>query len=200
MGDCSLTMIYRGETMDSDSSAKVRETLEPSVVNIVATADLKQRVDLHSVAELEYVIYDSEIYGGRVAYLKTPDMEGKVSIFNSGKLISVGTRTKGQAQKELQRTADILSKYGLIRSLQVTTITRNIVATLNHHRPIDLEMLAIEKFPVIYEPDQFPGAIMKLTEQKATALIFASGKMIITGISSYRQLKRALEEIDKLVI
>ena len=59
---------------------------------MVATGDLTQQVSLEDISRLPYTIHDQEIYGGRVAYLKTPEMHGKVSIFPSGKLISVGTR------------------------------------------------------------------------------------------------------------
>ena len=64
-----------------------------NIVNVVATADLAQRVDIQEIAEIPYTIHDSEIYGGRVTYLKTPQMYGKVTIFPSGKLISVGTKS-----------------------------------------------------------------------------------------------------------
>jgi TATA-box binding protein (TBP) (component of TFIID and TFIIIB) len=64
-----------------------------TIVNVVATADLNQEVDLFELANLKEIVYDSEIYGGRVAYFKLSDMEGKVSIFSSGKMISVGTKS-----------------------------------------------------------------------------------------------------------
>lgn len=183
--------------MDVNDSTKASKFSELSIVNIVTTADLKQRVDLHSVAKLKYVIYAREIYRGLAAYLKTPDMCGKVSIFSSGKLISVGTRKFVQAKKDLQHTADVLSENGLIDLIQVIPRTRNIVAILVLSRTIDLELLT--HLPVIYEPEQFPGAILKLTDPKATVLIFASGKMVITGVSTLKQLKVVAEKVDQLI-
>ena len=83
-------------------------SLKPKIVNLVATGDLKQSVSLPEVAKIRYTIYDQEIYGGRVAYLKTPRMHGKTSVFPSGKLISVGTRSPEEAQSDLQYTAEDL--------------------------------------------------------------------------------------------
>ena len=183
--------------MDVNASTKASKTANLSIVNIVVTADLKQRVDLRSVAKLKYVIYDFEIYRGLAAYLKTPDMDGKVSVFSSGKLISVGTRKYDQARKDLQHTADVLSENGLIDPIQVTPRMRNIVATLVLPRTIDLELLS--HLPVIYEPEQFPGAILKLAEPKATVLIFASGKMVITGVSTQKQLAVVAEKVNQLI-
>ena len=76
--------------------------MKPEIVNVVATADLQQQVSLTEISRLPHTIHDQEIYGGRVAYLKTPEMHGKVTIFPSGKLISVGTRSPQQAQEDIQ--------------------------------------------------------------------------------------------------
>ena len=55
------------------------------IVNLVATGDLKQTVDLHKLSKLRNVDFDKNTYGGKVAYYKTENMIGKVSIFSSGK-------------------------------------------------------------------------------------------------------------------
>ena len=157
--------------------------MEPEIVNVVATADLKQKVDLMETSKLPHTIHDQEIYGGRVAYLKTPEMHGKVTIFPSGKLISVGTKSPSQAQEDLEKTHETLSEHGLIKPTKITMNLRNLVALLNLQKTIDLETLANEQH-VIYEPEQFPGAILKTPTPKATYLIFASGKIIIQGTRS----------------
>ena len=41
---------------------------------------------------LQEISITSDVYGRRAAYLKTKEMQGKVSIFSSGKMISVGTK------------------------------------------------------------------------------------------------------------
>jgi TATA-box binding protein (TBP) (component of TFIID and TFIIIB) len=43
-----------------------------------------------------------------VPYLKKPGMHGKVTIFTSGKMISVGTKRREEAETDLQETADTL--------------------------------------------------------------------------------------------
>lgn len=101
---------------------------ELEIVNVVATADLKQRVNLIQVSQLDDITHDQEIYGGRVAYLKTPDMYGKVTIFPSGKLISVGAKSPEQAQQDLETTVETLATGGLINSIKVEAELRNIVA------------------------------------------------------------------------
>ncbi len=166
------------------------------IVNIVATADLTQPVDLKEVARIRHTIHGPEIYGGRVAYLKTPTMHGKTTIFPSGKLISVGTTTREQAQHDLQETVDTLSQANLIKPVSVTANVRNIVALLTLPNPIPLEQL--EEPNSIYEPEQFPAAIVKSNEPKATYLIFNSGKIIISGVKTEEELEKAVVVVTEI--
>src|SRR2546425_12880017 len=61
-----------------------------NVVNLIATAELKQRVDLESLSRVSGFRYDPAVY--RCAYFNDEVTRGKVSIFGTGKMISVATR------------------------------------------------------------------------------------------------------------
>jgi len=52
-----------------------------SIVNVVATAALGQRVDLEELGRYPQIVHDAEIYGGRVAYFRAPKVAGEVTIF-----------------------------------------------------------------------------------------------------------------------
>jgi len=156
------------------------------IVNIVATADLGQQVELTEIAKIRHTIHDPDIYGGRVAYLKTPTMHGKTTIFPSGKLISVGTKSREQAKHDLQETARTLSCAKLIQPVNTTANVRNIVALLTLPNPIPLEQL--EEPNTVYEPEQFPAAVVKSNEPKATYLLFSSGKIIMSGVKTEEEI------------
>lgn len=160
------------------------------IVNLVATVDLGQKVDLVRLSELEYVLFDHEVYGGRVAYIKAPEMHGKVSVFFSGKMISVGSCSEDEAQHDLTLTKDMLVQNGLIEQVDVEVIVRNIVATTVSDHTVDLEALSYEA-SALYEPEQFPAVIYKILEPKTTFLIFNSGKIVIIGAKSVEHLEKA---------
>ena len=82
--------------------------MKSEIVNVVATAALNQKVDLEEIKKFNDVFHDSNVYGGRVAYFKTSNMQGKVSIFTSGKMISVGTKHEETAFQELEAAKDFL--------------------------------------------------------------------------------------------
>lgn len=169
------------------------------VVNVVATASVNQTIDFNELVKCKEIIYSSSIYGGGVAYFKTEKMEGKVSIFLSGKMISVGTKSESKAFSELAFVIDYLSAEGLIKKVEPSPKIQNLVVMADFEHQIDLEDFS-EKTRAIYEPEQFPGAILRITEPfKTSILIFASGKTIITGLKSSNQIEPVIQRIKKLL-
>ena len=168
------------------------------IVNVVATADLEQPVDLVEISKLPFMIHSPDKYGGRVAYLKTPDMKGKVSIFSSGKLISVGTKSPEQAHKDMDTTVKILTSEGSIKPISIEAELRNIVAVQNLGTTVDLEEMALI-VNGIYEPEQFPGLILRQDKPKVTYLVFSSGKIVIAGSKSLEDLDKAASIIKEII-
>ena len=172
------------------------------VVNVIATAALDRPVDLEFLHELfpHKVVHDQEIYGGRAAYFKSKDMEGKVSIFPSGKMISLGTRSVKKAKQELALVAKTLNA-----TLKTEPKIHNIVATANLGFEVDLYRIAsLKKMKAIYEPDQFPGAIVHLPLPEnaivASILLFASGKLICVGLKDPKDVHVAIEQLLAMII
>jgi transcription initiation factor TFIID TATA-box-binding protein len=170
-----------------------------AIVNVVATAALDQELGFSEIREQKWVFHDFDVYGGRVAYLKMPCMEGKISLFPSGKMISIGTKSEKKAYSELRIAMEYLVKKGYVKSVKLRPKTQNIVVTVNFDTGVDLEKLA-EDSSSIYEPDQFPGAILRIEAPlKASVLIFASGKAVITGLTSSKQIEQIVSRLQDLI-
>ncbi len=79
----------------------------------------------------------------------------------------------------------------------------NMVASANFNVELDLFALAREVDTIEYEPEQFPGAILKLTKAangvKASLLLFKNGKVICTGARSEEDVEKALKSTVKLI-
>ena len=161
-----------------------------TIVNLIATAELKQPVDLEKLVYVEGFLYDTAIY--RCAYLKDNKTRSKVSIFSSGKMISVGSRSLRVARHDLNYAAKRLTELGLISPTKLKVRVQNIVATAKLGHQIDLEKLAEALPSVIYEPEQFPGAIYYAKElEGASVLIFANGKLVFAGLREESSLETA---------
>ena len=76
---------------------------------------------------------------------------------------------------------------------------QNIVATTNLEHDIPLIKLAEALPNTEYNPEQFPGLVMRIKEPKTSALIFSSGKVVCTGAKSIAKVKLAIQEIIKHV-
>jgi transcription initiation factor TFIID TATA-box-binding protein len=168
------------------------------IVNVVSTADLQQQVDLKEIAALPHTIHDPEIYGGRVTYLKTPEMYGKSTIFPSGKLINVGSKSPEQAAHDLRFTSKYLERHNLIEPVSINSNTRNLVAVTTFTGNISLEDVS-DLIGAMYEPEQFPGAILKLDKTNATYLIFQSGKIVIVGTKKVEELEKSVQLIHEIL-
>lgn len=71
---------------------------------------------------------------------------------------------------------------GVLMSFRIKI--ENVVASASLGVPIKLEKLVANLDGIEYEPEQFPGLVMRLKDPKAAALIFSSGKIVCTGAKS----------------
>jgi len=176
----------------------LRSMVKATIVNVVATASLKEKIDLEELERFEEFRHDPQVYGGRVAYFKSQSMRGRVIIFSSGKMISVGTTSEKEAYRELELAQEFLAREGLVKPRVLQFETQNIVVVANLEQKLDLERL-VKTPKIIYEPEQFPGAMVKIAEPyKATILIFASGKAVVTGLKSSSQIEAIVQELARI--
>ncbi|NQZ84423.1 MAG: TATA-box-binding protein [Nanoarchaeales archaeon] len=79
-------------------------------------------------------------------------------------------------------------------ALAKTKIVNIVISTSLDHK-IPLERLIMDLPNTEYNPEQFPGLIMKIREPKASFLIFSSGKVVCTGTKSLDEVELALEKL-----
>jgi len=170
-----------------------------SIVNLVATAELRQFVDLERLVEVHGFLYDTAIY--RCAYLKDDKTKAKISIFSTGKMISFGTKSYEDAKHDLNYAAKRVADLGLVTRVRINAKLQNIVATGDVGHTLDLERLALMLPNVTYEPEQFPGVIYHAKElEGASILIFASGKVVLAGLKRHGLMdvgKRVLTDLTQ---
>jgi len=74
----------------------------------------------------------------------------------------------------------------------------NIVATVTLDQGLDLGAIARSIPNVEYDPEEFPGLVLRLDNPKLTALVFSTGKMVITGAKSTQMLIKGFKRILRL--
>jgi len=74
---------------------------------------------------------------------------------------------------------------------------QNIVATTDLKHDIPLIKLAEVLPNTEYNPEQFPGLVMRIKDPKTSALIFSSGNVVCTGAKSLTKVKESIQQIIK---
>ena len=74
---------------------------------------------------------------------------------------------------------------------------QNVVATVitEIKEKIDLKIIARAYPDIEYNPERFPGLVMRVIKPKATGLIFSTGKMVITGMKRHTEAPSVVNQI-----
>jgi len=73
----------------------------------------------------------------------------------------------------------------------------NVVASATIDQKLDLYDIQ-KKFPSVeYNPEQFPGAVFRIKNPKASTLLFSTGKMVCTGSKSSVLAVKAVNTVVK---
>ena len=73
----------------------------------------------------------------------------------------------------------------------------NIVVSTALEKEIPLEKMAATLPNTEYNPEQFPGLVLRIKEPKTSALIFSSGKVVCTGARNLEDVDRSIQSIIK---
>jgi len=79
-------------------------------------------------------------------------------------------------------------------------LIHNVVATANLGVSLDLKKIALTARNAEYNPRRFSAVIMRIREPKSTALVFRSGKLVVTGTRSEEEAKRAARKFGRVIM
>ena len=169
-----------------------------NIENVVASATLKQKVDLNAVVKsYPGVEYRPEQFPGLVFRLKRP--KTATLIFNSGKMVCTGAKSEKEAKRAVMKIIKELKKGGIIIISKPELKIQNIVASASLGGTIDLERAAFELGKTMYEPEQFPGLIYRMDDPKVVILLFASGKLVCTGAKREQDVYEAVNKLHEIL-
>ncbi len=71
----------------------------------------------------------------------------------------------------------------------------NIVVSTSLGHDIPLEKMAATLSNTEYNPEQFPGLVIRIKDPKTSALIFSSGNVVSTGARSIEKVEESVQKI-----
>jgi transcription initiation factor TFIID TATA-box-binding protein len=82
----------------------------------------------------------------------------------------------------------------------VRPVIQNVVATVNLAlKPLDLKEIALRARNAEYNPKRFAAVIIRIRDPKTTALVFASGKVVVTGAKIESDAKAAAKKYAGII-
>ena len=71
----------------------------------------------------------------------------------------------------------------------------NLVVTTSLEHKLYLEKIASTLSNVEYNPEQFPGLVLRIKEPKTSSLLFTSGRVVCTGAKDMATAKKAIHKV-----
>ncbi len=165
------------------------------IINIVAMGSLTLDEEALDLAKIEAVIPVKHPNYFPCVMFKIDEVA--ILIFRNGKIILTAIKDPSIIPNLKRAIQDVLSAAG-IKYSNFTIDIQNLVAMTNLNRRINLEMTCLTMENCIYEPEQFPAAIVKkYNGQRGTFLVFGNSKIIYLGCNSVSHLDSTLNAFVK---
>ncbi|XP_021050061.1 TATA box-binding protein-like protein 2 isoform X1 [Mus pahari] len=163
--------------------------------NVVSTANLACKLDLRKIAlNAKNTEYNPKRFAAVIMRIREP--RTTALIFSSGKVVCTGAKSEEESRLAARKYARVVQKLGFpIRFFNFKI--QNMVVSCDVKFPIRLEILALthRQFSSSYEPELFPGLIYKMVKPQVVLLIFASGKVVLTGAKERSEIYEAFENM-----
>ncbi len=174
------------------------------ITNVVAAGNLGLELDLYKLPlKFTNIEYEPEQFPG--AILKFNQPKATLLVFKNGKIVIVGCKDRKTIETAIIKAYELLSPVAskILKKMNPKKLdyeVTNIVASADLNIEMDLFKVVLQVNENIeYEPEQFPGAILKLREPKVSILIFKNGKLIIAGAKARKDIERAIEKTAKVL-
>mmetsp|Transcript_40613 Transcript_40613/g.65296 ORF Transcript_40613/g.65296 Transcript_40613/m.65296 type:complete len:245 (+) Transcript_40613:55-789(+) len=171
-----------------------KNVVKPRIKGVMSRMNLAvEQIDLLSLTQkMRNTEYNPKRYPGLILRSRQP--RSVASIFASGK-VTLQTRTTGEAKQAARKVAKLVQKITGNDSVRCSDFEiTNILGSGSVPFRVRLENLASEHHKYAsYEPDLFPGLVYRVESPKCVLLVFASGRVVLTGARTEDALMKGFD-------
>jgi len=179
-----------------DECLSLLKTRGIEIVNIVATVDTGENIDLYEIdMTFSNVIYHPET-DSHLTYIPKENDRIKLRIPSSGRITIVGCENKEEVIDSLNiLSSELKETDSRFIFDEDEIIVQNIVGVSELDRELDLYAIAsdLSSDDVEYNPETFTGLIFR-PSIPGTVILFRTGKITFVGVKSCDQLLSLHEE------
>ncbi len=168
------------------------------IENIVASGVIADSIDLADVSQrIPACELNTKRFPGAVYRIEKPKIASL--IFSSGKVVLTGIRDRPALAEGLEIIMNSLREAGVACYDEPKVAVTNIVCSYDIGKYINLNkvVITLNLENIEYEPEQFPGLVYRIKDPKIVALLFSSGKIILTGGKTIEDIKRGLDFLEQ---
>lgn len=170
-----------------------------TIANVVGSGDVGIELDIETLEpdiKAPYTEYNPENYHG--LYVRPVEDGPLITVYRSGKYIVSGASSVDELEDTNKKFLQTLAYLDIIESsASVDFAVQNMVCTAELQDGVDLNALSIGLGleSVEYEPEQFPGLVYRPDEHPTVELVFANGKVVITGAPDMETAEEAFNQL-----
>ena len=168
------------------------------IENIVASGVIADSIDLMEVSKkVKNCELNTKRFPGAVYRIEKPKIASL--IFSSGKVVLTGIRDKQALTDGLKIIMKSLKSAGVKTHKEPKVAITNIVCSYDIGKYINLNkvVITLNLENIEYEPEQFPGLVYRIKDPKIVALLFSSGKIILTVGKNLEDIKKGLDFLEQ---
>jgi len=168
------------------------------IENIVASGIIADSIDLVALSEkVKNCELNMKRFPGAVYRIENPRIA--CLIFSSGKIVMTGIRNKKALTDGLAIVMKSAKDAGVDTHKVPKVAVTNMVCSYDLGTRINLNkiVVALNVENIEYEPEQFPGLVYRIKDPKIVALIFSSGKIILTGGKNIEDIKKGVDVLEQ---
>lgn len=122
----------------------------------------------------------------------------------SNKNINIyGSNSTQEAIRYMEKISEIVEEIGHRFEIKQEPQISNLAINGDFGYDLHLENLYLslsqEEYDTVYEPEQFPGLKVTLTEPSCTFLLFGTGTFVIQGLNKKSNIEPSIEQIVDLI-
>lgn len=187
-----------GEAAEEDGAPPPSSDLV-TLANVVITASLQCTLDLQEIAWRYNGEHNPNTFAA--VQLRLPRPRITALVFSSGKIVATGAKNEHAAEVGLYIFYYMLWKVnpearlerGIVQNIVSSGFLGANVRIDDMHRAISLSLQSH------YEPEIFPGFRLQIRDPSLKALVFAAGKVVLTGGKTREDIRKAWAILRKVV-
>ena len=192
-----MSIASRGTAATQQREAQVAQYQPPKIQNLVSTANLQCSLDLKEIGyHCRNAQYNPKRFAALIMRLREPTRTTAL-IFKNGKMVITGAKSEKQSEEAAKHYTKAIKGVGNFPVNLTDFKVQNMVASCAVDYKISLESMYHSPHGnyCIFNPETFPGLIYHLRDPKICLLIFASGKIVLTGAKTRHEIDRAFQLI-----